>query len=274
MTRLSSNLIKSNYIYFDHQEKRVIDSNDRSESFVSFSTAHTDIAEEVLKETGVFISGLNAINVKVEQILQEQNSETTEDVQDNAEDILNQARAEAEEILNNAREQAELIKMQAYEEGKEQGYSDGVIEYEQKTTQMEMELNEKILQNERDYEQHLMNLEPEFVDIMIALIEKITGIVIEDKKDIILHLVDRAMKQDTKSNQYMIRASKEDYEFLEDNKDKLYHSAGDEAQILIEEDKSLAKNQCILETDTKIIDCSLDIQLKNLCEDLKLLSRI
>ena len=37
-------------------------------------------------------------------------------------------------------------------------------------------------------------------------------------------------------------------------------------------DLSLEGNQCIIETDTGIFDCSMDVQLKNLIKDLKSLS--
>lgn len=273
---MSSNLIKRNYIYFDHKEKRVIDSNDRADAYIPAPAVKK--ADED-RTNGEFISGLNAINIDVENILKEQNEiassmAVTEAASGEAEEILRQARSQADELLEEARAQAELLKTQAYEEGKQQGYLEGSEECNQKAAQLELEFQEKILANERDYEQHLLNLEPDFVDIMIALIEKITGVMVEDKKDVILYLLDRTMKQETKSNQFMIRVSKEDYEFLESQKERLYSSVGNDAQIQVEEDRTLGKNQCILETDTKIIDCSLDIQLKNLCDDLKLLSRI
>ena len=37
-------------------------------------------------------------------------------------------------------------------------------------------------------------------------------------------------------------------------------------------DKTLEKNQCVIEMDNGIIDCSLDVQLEALKQDLKLLS--
>ena len=37
-------------------------------------------------------------------------------------------------------------------------------------------------------------------------------------------------------------------------------------------DGGLTGNQCIIETDTGIFDCSMDVQLKNLIKDLRSLS--
>lgn len=40
----------------------------------------------------------------------------------------------------------------------------------------------------------------------------------------------------------------------------------------ITEDDSLKENQCIIETDQRIIDCSLDVQLQNLKDQIKMLT--
>ena len=40
----------------------------------------------------------------------------------------------------------------------------------------------------------------------------------------------------------------------------------------IVEDAAMKKNQCIIESDTGVYDCSLDIELNNLIRDIKLLS--
>ena len=38
----------------------------------------------------------------------------------------------------------------------------------------------------------------------------------------------------------------------------------------IVEDATMKKNQCIIESDTGVYDCSLDIELNNLIKDIKL----
>ena len=37
-------------------------------------------------------------------------------------------------------------------------------------------------------------------------------------------------------------------------------------------DTTMKKNECIIETDAGVFDCSLDIELNNLIKDIKLLS--
>lgn len=117
-----------------------------------------------------------------------------------------------------------------------------------------------------------MEAEPQFVDIMINLIEKITGVVVDNKRDVILHLVHNAMHQIGRSDKYIIHCSSEDYALLEGEKERLCNAVGLSGGIEILEEVQFVKNQCIIEADSTIIDCSLDIQLKNLIENLKILN--
>ena len=39
-------------------------------------------------------------------------------------------------------------------------------------------------------------------------------------------------------------------------------------------DSKLEKSQCFIETDTSVIECSLDVQLENLITDLRFLAGI
>ena len=46
----------------------------------------------------------------------------------------------------------------------------------------------------------------------------------------------------------------------------------EQTEFDILEDASLSANQCIIETEDKMIDCSLDVQLQNLQEKLHTLA--
>jgi len=108
--------------------------------------------------------------------------------------------------------------------------------------------------------------------LIISLITKLTGIFIEDKSDIILYLVEKALEDNNTVEDYTIRVSKEDIDVLSSKKETIEGIVGREIQILVE--PQLGKNGCLIETESKVIDCSLDVQLTNLITDLKLLSSI
>ena len=70
----------------------------------------------------------------------------------------------------------------------------------------------------------------------------------------------------------MDRTSPDDYSFLINNQGKIYCAMSREVNIDIVEDVTLERNQCMIETNTGIFNCSLDIELNKLINNIKLLS--
>ena len=56
------------------------------------------------------------------------------------------------------------------------------------------------------------------------------------------------------------------------NKKQLIAAAKGENQIEVVEDLTLKQNECLIETEGGVFDCSLDIQLEDLISDIKVLS--
>ncbi len=282
---LSSNIVKWNYINFEKEDKFVINSDKRVDLLAEVLSVSKDTAEAVaLAASKDGFSALNFENVSSEElsgallpsfqdtIQDEQLEATRQELLKEAEETLQQAKEEAQTIVEQAKKEAEEIKLSAYEVGKDDGFRSGMKDSQTKIIAMEMEYNEKTKLLEQEYNDKLEEAEPQFVDIMINLIEKITGIMIENKKEVILHLVHNGIRHIGKSKKYVIQCSSEDYPLLEGEKERLCMAVGIPDGIDIVENLEFTKNQCIIEADAKIIDCSLDIQLRNLIETLKILN--
>ncbi len=286
MTKLlSSNIVKWNYINFEKEDKVVINSDKRVDLLAEVLSVSKGTAEAVIGTASKDgFSTLNFQAVSSEELSEsllpsfqdtvqdEQLEASRQELLKEAEETLEQAREEAQEILENARKEAEGIKSSAYEVGKDDGFRSGMKDSQTKIIAMEMEYKEKVRLLEQEYNDKLEEAEPQFVDIMINLIEKITGIMVENKKEVILHLVHNGIRHIGKSKKYTIQCSTEDYPLLEGEKERLCMAVGIPDGIDIVENLEFTKNQCIIEADAKIIDCSLDIQLRNLIETLKILN--
>ena len=74
------------------------------------------------------------------------------------------------------------------------------------------------------------------------------------------------------SNNYIIKTSSEDAEFLRENKENIIKNVDRDINIEIVEDVSMKKNECLIDTDFGIYDCGLDIQLENLMRAIRILS--
>lgn len=190
------------------------------------------------------------------------------------EEMLAKANEEADLIIAKANEEAKRIRELANEEGRKAGYVEGFEEGTKEIEKLEQQLQEECQLQKQQYQEMIEQVEPQFVNIMIRLIEKITGVIVEDKNQVILYLIQHAFMNTDKGKEFVIHVSKEDYLFVSENKEKLYSAISKEAKIDIVEDVALSKNQCMIESDQQVIDCSLDIQLSNLIADLKLLTAI
>lgn len=276
-----SNLIKS--VYFNNLSEGkncVIDSDSRIEEFIP------GIYAQPAEETGgyqfrqlteldgdagaEFTSGLNVINM--EEVLDEERQKLSEETAAQSEELINAARAQADEIIAQANAQAENIKKDAYEEGKTQGIEEGQNYAMQALREQEealrQEYNEKLL-GLREQEKEL---EPHFASIVAALVEKLTGAVCKSKKDVIVHLIDSALHNLEKSKKIVLRVSKADIAIVSSKRSAFIKELKEGTELEITEDNSLSANQCIIETDNKIVDCSLDAQLDSLREQIRMIA--
>lgn len=268
MTRLLSNIIKSNYIYFDKKEAKVIDSDSRLGAFqpLSFARIETNESENSVIQENTILEENNAKDLGT--YFQEEREGALKEV----EELLQNAKQKAQQLLQEAQTEAEQLRNQAMQEGKSLGYSFGIQQAQAEIEQMKEAIQQEAGKNEKEYQQKINELEPMFVEYMIKYIEKITGVLVQDKKEVILYLLDHALKQLEKSKHFMIRISSADYKFVVEQRDKLMQAIKETAELELVEDKTMEKNQCVIETEDRILDCSLDVQLGRLQEELRLLT--
>jgi len=282
VTKSLSNLYKRNNVV--SQKERIIDYNDVIKSKIGVLI---ELAGKEKTETGGFISGLNA---EVVESLQNRNIDALTASSENsqhhilkadleasaaqAESIIEKANIESDSILYEAHNNADIIKKEAYLEGKEKGLEDAKTEIGQQISKYQTEHEQFKIEMQQQYDAMKSKMEPELVGVITDVFKKVINIISDNNEEIILDLVNSVMHNTEVSREFVIKVSTDDYKFLINNQGKIYCAMSKEVQIEIVEDLSMAKNQCVIESDIGVYDCSLDIQLKNLIKDIKLLSCI
>lgn len=276
-----SNLIKSVYFNVAQDDKRIIDSDSHVDEYIpnifSAPAKQQEIEDfqamsfdEETEHNVEFQDGMNVI--KVDDMLEEEKQRLSEENEKAAAKIIEEAQAKADQMINDANEYAETIKNNAYEEGMNQGLEEGRVRAKAEQEQLKAEFDEECSKRYDEISKYENSLEEKFADIMIRLISKITGVLCEDRKDVIIFLIDNALHNVSKSKNITIRVSDGDFANVDSAKDKLKEKLTSDVELDIAEDSSLSENQCIIETDSGIIDCSLDAQLDNLKEKIRLIS--
>jgi flagellar assembly protein FliH len=184
-----------------------------------------------------------------------------------------EAKEQAQMILQEAREEAQAQKKQVLEEAKAQGLEEGrrQADRELQRAKAALEADKKAL--EAAYDKQVAEFEPRFVESITGIYEAIFRVELSSYREILLHLLENAMRKAESSREFIIRVSEQDYPFVSMHKKELTAAAaGGSGTVMITEDASLKKNQCLIETDGGIFDCGLEIQLTELGNKLRLLS--
>ena len=191
-----------------------------------------------------------------------------EQLKKEAEDVLSDAREEVKKLLAGAKVDAEEIRKQAYADGLRQGEQKAKEKYDS----MKVGLEAEVKRQKEDYERQVSGLEPTFAEILIKLLEKLTGVLLAEKQGIIAYLLEQAIRGIEPGMTYLVHVSAEDFPLANSKKGELLRDLKEGAVLEIIEDRTMQKGQCIIETDSRIFDCGIDTQMKNLAGDLRLLA--
>ena len=200
--------------------------------------------------------------------------EVPPNIQKDVDQILNDAQVQANQIVADARAQADQILNQAREEGHRQGYDEGFQEGMNKSEdKIEKTLQKKEKELEDRYERMTQSVEPEMVDTLTRIYEHVFNVSFKDDKEIILHLLQTALSRIESSGSLLIHISPDDYDMITDAKEQLMQNVVSPDTVLeLVEDPTLKENECIIETDGGIFDCSVGVELEELGRKIKLLS--
>ena len=284
-----SNLFKAGFVSFDQSDASIIDNNDLSNRKIEayqereLKRQRTRMMQEEGYEEGDSVEdfvpgiGLEQIN----QLTQDQNMLGSfpdpqfdmEAMQAEIDLKLQQAQEQAEMIINDAQQQAENIRSQAMEQGRQQGYETGYQEGLAAVEQIKQETLQKQEELDKEYQQIVDELEPEMVDVLTQIYEHVFGVDMREDKGIILHLLKNTLSRIEPGNNLIVHISPDDYDDVMEEKDSIDACITSPSTTMeIIEDPLLKKNECMIESDSGVFDCSLGVELSELTRKLKLLS--
>ncbi len=204
------------------------------------------------------------------------NEELLNEAMDMAKELREDAVERANKIVEEAKTEAEQIKENAYKEGYEKGLQDGSMEAMKRTDaymeniQKEQEILFK--KNQETVEANIEDARDKLVNLSCALIEKLTGILVDEYRPVMLHMINAALSDSDSSKDFTIKVGEDNYSYLVDNFDRLSGAANPSVSLELFSDSKLNNRQCIIESENGIIDLSMDIQVRKLITAIKMLS--
>lgn len=287
------NLLKSGYVLVNADEVRVIDSDKRIkinsdekngpqdgqiQDVSAYMPASFD-EEQIQPEL------MDALFGELPQEGMEENEEGAQDfhqmadpqILQQANSVIDDANRQAQEIVEQAIKQAQEEAQRALADAKEQGYQAGYEEgrnrLEQEYKQKLQELDQMELQRRHKFDDMVSEMEPYLVRELTGIYEHFIGVELSQYKNVLSHLISNTLHSTQSSDTYLIHVSPQDYSYVSMQKTSLMEENGmKNVSMEVVEDVTLSKNECLIETDTGIFDCSLAVQMEELKRKLTLLS--
>lgn len=268
-----SNLLKQCYVVNSGVGTRIINSNERvrqrlQELGENAPAPQTSVQTEEGQEG--FAEGIEAQPVRV-------------DAEAIRREIIDKAAAEADEILSTAKEDAERIRTEAQqqaqtllEEKKKQGYEEGAKTREEELNRQQEEMESSIqaqkTQLQEQYEARLSTMEKDIVDAVIQVFDKVFRIQFEDKRELLLQLVNGTLMDIDPGDKIRIHTNREDEAMLKEHLPQMQEILGNDVAIEFVKDNKLSDGQCKIETPYGMVDCGIDTQLSALLKDIRSLA--
>ena len=240
------------------KSERVIDYNEKiKEKLQAVIDAESAAGDQ---SSDGFVNGLTAD--VVERLTQDDDAnEETSVTQEELENHINELREEAESIIADANEQAQKIIDDADEQVKRAAKEAKDNVYESRKKQLEQEYTEK-----------RNKIEPELINVLTDVYNKVILSIADEDKEVLVHLINGVLSDAEKSDEFVIKCSPQDYSYISENQGKIFCNMSKDITLDITTDETLGKNDCIIETDGAVFDCSLDKELANLTKKIKMLS--
>lgn len=186
-----------------------------------------------------------------------------------AERILEEAREETESLLKQAEMEIEGIRETAHKKGYQEGQTQLERELSERQGQLEGAYREKAAALEQDYLTKQEQMEEELVDVILEVFNKVFHIQFDNKKHILMHLINDAIMDIEGEKRFRIKVSEDNVQFLENHKEDIMDRVGHDIELEILTDSTMDGNACVIETESGVFDCSLGTQLENLMKDIR-----
>ena len=283
---MSSNLLKSYHVSRDMEGARVINSNEIVEQKlerIRMVLPQVDLDEFQavdFVEGSRLLDPLDALTSEFEEgglsdnVIKAQPS-VSEPVYDGPtpEELIAQANAEIEAMRARAMEELQAEQQRVLESAREEGYAAGKAQGMQECESLRTDIEMERARLQAFYEQQIERLEPEFVDAITGIYEKVFEVGLDNQREIVVTLLRNTMKKMDGCKNFLVHVSTADYSYVKEHKDKLLSESSQEGTVIdIIEDSLLRENECTIETVGGIYDCGLGTQLSGLRKRLTLLS--
>jgi len=169
-------------------------------------------------------------------------------------------KSEAQKIIERAAAEAERIRAEARAEGRQAGHEEAAARIEEAFST----LNEAV----KERKKIIRDSEGEILRLSLKIAEQIIRSEVSLHRDVSLNIVSEAIGRVSDREQIIVRANREDAEYLKRYKDRLTGMLDGVKSFSIIEDNNVEPGGCVIETNLGFIDARISTKLKAIEEAL------
>lgn len=187
--------------------------------------------------------------------------------------IIEEANFEAQKILDIANQEREEIHLNSAEQGNAEGYAAGLAQGLNNAESIIQQAAEiKLLLDNRN-KQIYKEAEVEIMEMVLDIARKVIGEELTQNPNILVSLIKKALEKCAFKEKLTIRVSEQDYDYVNDNKDRIVMLAEGINDLEIICDKALKTGSCIVETQAGEINSGITVQLNEIEKAFEYLMR-
>ncbi|HTY12837.1 MAG TPA: FliH/SctL family protein [Candidatus Omnitrophota bacterium] len=174
---------------------------------------------------------------------------------------IGEADSEARQIIERANHEARAI----VEKAKQDGYEAGRAEADQKIKEALETLNQAVIERKKI----VKDAEAEILRLALKVAEQIIRSEVSLHRDVSMNIVTEAINRISDREQVIVRANREDAEYIKHYKDRLSGILDGVKSFSVIEDSTIEPGGCIVETNLGYVDARISTKLKAIEEALE-----
>jgi flagellar assembly protein FliH len=182
-------------------------------------------------------------------------------------EILESERVEENRIVDDESPMTDELVEEAFAKGMDRGRSEVMVALKEKVDQATFALKTAIEELGRVREKDVKQMEVETVRLSMAIAKKIIGAEVS-RREVIAHVVKKAMQKVTDPRSLTLRINPKDSETLRELQESQSAIGDIPANFTLVEDESILQGGCIIETTLGDVDARIDQQIKLVEEQL------
>lgn len=183
---------------------------------------------------------------------------------DEANITLQNAKSEAEKIIQEAYDEVDKIKADSRDEGLQSGHEDGFQEGREEVQRL-VDRVHKILNAAIDKRREIiLEAENQMVELVLIIAKKVVKVISEEQKNVVISNVIQALRKMKSRGEVEIRVNLEDLSLTTDHIKDFMEMIESVSAITVLEDSTIEKGGCLIETNLGRIDARISSQLREI----------